>query len=224
MKYKAIIFDMDGTIINTEHVWVGATKKLLEAKGIALNAQDEQQLMTELLGLTCLTTCAHIKRVANLSESAEQLVEEFIMYAKNLYQDGIQFIRGFVEFHEKTQQHGLRTGIATNADDYTLHLARTALKLDSFFGTHIYNPSAVNSIGKPKPDLYLHVAEQLGIPAELCIAIEDSAHGIAAAQAAGMLCIGIGTSPDPKQIQHADITAQNYEEIMNHLQTVSFSP
>jgi len=71
-----------------------------------------------------------------------------------------------------------------------------------FGGTHLRDTA-----------IYLHVAQQLAIPPEECIAIEDSAHGITAARAANMLCIGIGTSQDREQTRMAHVTITNYEEI-----------
>ncbi|MBP9765178.1 HAD family phosphatase, partial [Candidatus Babeliales bacterium] len=85
--------------------------------------------------------------------------------------------------------------------------------LDRFFKHHIYTIDRVNKQAKPKPDVYLFAAEQLGVQPDECIAIEDSAHGIAAAKAAKMFCIGINTGNDKHSLTQADLIIDSYNEI-----------
>lgn len=66
---------------------------------------------------------------------------------------------------------------------------------------------------KPYPDLYLHAAAQLGIDPEECIAIEDSATGLAAAKSAGMFCIGINTAKKPETLSEAHMIIDTYDQI-----------
>lgn len=213
MKYKAIIFDMDGTIVDTEHVWHGATTMLMKQFNVALPVEQSNDFLRQAIGLSVIDSCKNLKNIVHLEDSAESLGNHLIMHAKTLYQGGVRFIPGFIEFYKRAQQCGLKMGIATNADDHTLALARSSLNLDSFFGQHIYNPSFTNNKGKPDPAIYLHAAAQLAIDPQECIAIEDSAHGINAARAANMFCIGIGTSPDPEQTREAHFAIAGYEEI-----------
>ncbi len=104
-------------------------------------------------------------------------------------------------------------GIATNANDATLAITQQCLLLNSFFDNHVYGISCVNNVGKPNPAIYLHAAHQLGIDPHECIAIEDSANGIRAAQQAGMFCIGITTSGNPYQTEKAHLVVDSYKEI-----------
>jgi haloacid dehalogenase superfamily, subfamily IA, variant 3 with third motif having DD or ED len=126
--------------------------------------------------------------------------------------EGLQLIEGFIVFHQKLMLLGLKTGLATNADDDSFIVAKETLQLHTYFGDHMYN---VTHVGKYKPDpaLYLHASQQLGIDPRLCIAIEDSAHGVNAAKAAGMFCIGINTSKRLDQLNNADIIVNSYDEI-----------
>ena len=90
---------------------------------------------------------------------------------------------------------------------------KKALPIEQLFGQHIYNITHVNNLGKPRPDIFLHAAKQLDIDPIACIVIEDSAHGIKAAKAAGMFCIGINTHGNPDQLKEADLIINGYHEI-----------
>ncbi len=213
MKYKAIIFDMDGTIIDTEHVWQGACRRLISQLNLDLHDDVRTDLENRSIGMAVHECCLIIKELTQSKDSVQELTDRMIEHAKDLYLDGAKFIAGFTEFYAQARNHDLKMGIATNADNHTLSLARSTMDLASFFGDHIYNPIMAGCKYKPEPDLYLYVAKQLDIDPSLCIAIEDSKHGINAARAAGMLCIGIGTSQDPEQIKHAHIPVPGYEHI-----------
>ncbi len=213
MKIKAIIFDLDGTIINSEHIWQKASELLIHKKSDHLSTDHIKDLQGKLCGLGMFKACTLIKNVCELTESVEDLMEEKTFLAATMYKDQISFIDGFQTFHTQINELNLRTGIATNADDTTLDIAKETLKLEQFFGSHIYGISKVGNICKPDPAIYLHVANKLNVDPKDCIAIEDSAHGIAAAQAAGMKCIGITTSNNERQTEHADIIVDTYKQI-----------
>jgi len=213
MKYKAIIFDMDGTIIDTHHIWDKANRQLLAKRGIQLSEHDAQELGKLLSGRAMTECCRLIKEYFNLADDLADLIKEKAEHADDLYAEGICFIEGFKEFHNKVVTLNLKVGLATNATDETVALTDKTLNLKQFFGEHIYNITHVNNQFKPNPALYLHAAKQLGLHPSECIAIEDSTHGIKAAKDAGMLCIGINTAKKPERIQESDFIIDEYHEI-----------
>lgn len=212
---KAIIFDMDGTIVDTNTIWDTATQRLLIAKGIEYTPEIHATVRLQLAGGAggLKHGCGLLKQMFNLSDTVEQLALEKKQHAHDQYVEGIKFIDGFETFHSTLSGQGVPSGIATNADEHTLELTNKALKLDRFFGNHMYSIARVNHMGKPHPAIYEHVAQQLGYAPKECIAIEDSAAGIASAKAAGMYCIGINSHRNRAALAQADIIIDHYNEI-----------
>ena len=210
---RAIIFDMDGTIVDTNTIWDMATQKLLIGKGVNYTPELHISIREMLAGGAggLRHGCALLKQMFDLSETPEQLAQEKKAHAHALYADGVTFIAGFPEFHAKIAH--LPNSIATNADDATLMITKKALNLEKYFGQHIYGIAQVNHVGKPDPAIYLHAARQLGQNPAECVALEDSATGIKSAKAAGMYCIGINSHGHRASLKDADIIVDTYAEI-----------
>jgi len=212
MNYKAIIFDMDGTIITTESAWESATKEILKSKA-NLSEKECMAILPLLKGASLYSTCAFVKDNFNPKETLEELITEKEHLAFKRFKAEARLIEGFDRFHKKITDLNLKTAIATNANQRSLDRILQHIPLDNFFKHHIYSIDIVNKVPKPKPDIYLHAAAQLGIDPQDCIAIEDSAHGITAAKAAGMFCISINTGMDRNAIAHADHIIDMYDDL-----------
>lgn len=212
MKYQAIIFDMDGTIIATESAWELASLHLLK-QHTNMNEQEYKAVLAILRGASLYTTCAYIKKTFNVQASIEELMEQKLNHAFGVMGSSIRYIQGFEKFHETLVHHNLKSAIATNATDLSIDKILQTVPLGRFFKEHIYGIDRVNKTPKPKPDIYLFAAQQLNVDPNFCIAIEDSAHGINAAKAAGMFCIGINSGNDRNVISHADLVIENYDDL-----------
>ncbi len=216
MRYHGIVFDMDGTIVDTEHIWGMATVALLSKRGIQLTDADKQAIAEHAANANLFLNSAALKMLFTLADDVNDIAQELVAFADEHYAKGIRLIDGFEQFHAKAVGHNLKTALATNAVDSTFHLSKETLSLHKFFGEHLYNISHVNNKTKPDPAIYLHACKQLGLDPQHTVAIEDSAHGVRAAKAAGMFCIGINTAKNPNLLKEADRIIDHYDHLDLH--------
>lgn len=211
MKYKAIIFDMDGTVIYSEHLWYAAALDLLDDYEVSLTQQEKNALYNEIVGKTTEESCRILKEMAHLTDNLDIVIEKALKHTLKRLEE-VVFVDGFLSFYEQLTAENIPIAIATNADSVSTQRICEILPLKKLFNNHIYTASDVIH-GKPCPDVYLLAAQKLGIEPTACIAIEDSDHGLKAAKDAGMFCIGINTLKQPERLATADMIINTYHDL-----------
>lgn len=213
---KAVIFDHDNTIAHTEPLWVQAAIKVVSDRGISVSKKTCDALADAFLGRGLTPSALLLINQFKLLDTPEQLCAEMCQLVQKLYRSNLSFIPGFTDFFKRVQTAQLKAAIASNSDPDSIALAAQRLGLVELFGEHIYHAGNV-SRPKPDPELYLLAASKLDVSPSECIAIEDSSHGIAAAQRAGIYCIGITTSGKRELVSNADLIVDSYDELDAHL-------
>lgn len=209
---EAILFDLDGTIINSEPLWLKAAMELLNRLHIKLSPSESAYIEKLIYGATIFDACAQIRHILKLTVPLEDMIKEAQGILIDLYQHDLHFVPGFLDFYDKVTKNSLKTALVTNSDIAVLDAVITLLKLDSFFGKNIFSVSDVSQ-GKPDPAVYLYALQKLNIAASHALAIEDSAVGIKAARTAGLLCIGIDNGHNSTHIIDADYMVKSFGEI-----------
>lgn len=179
---RAVIFDLDGTIADTEPLHYRSWKYVLARHGIAFEEED----FLHVVGTGSGKTAAYVKERYGLSiPDGELIAAKRARYAELMpmvkERTGAKHLIAAVRKKAKT-------GLATNSVRSYVHGVLAAIHCAGFDA--ISTGDEVANI-KPAPDVYLLAAQKLGIPPARCIAIEDSPTGIEAARAAGMRCIAV---------------------------------
>ncbi len=208
---KAIIFDLDGTIVDSEQFWFSMLLKVLEGYNIILDDDGQKELETVKCGNTIEFACKWIVNHYVLDCTYKDIENEYCRNVCKYHEGKITFVPGFESFFEKASRYPLRFAIATNSGLFSLGITEKSVNLRQKFGEHIYHRNLVAQI-KPAPDIYLHAAKQINVEPHECLAIEDSATGIKSAQAAGMFCIGLNRG-DRSKVAQADLIVDAYDEI-----------
>jgi beta-phosphoglucomutase len=211
-NFKAVIFDLDGVIIESEHLWTKADLALLKDHGIDIALEEyEKKIKHTIMGLSFPEGVPLIKKLFNLEGEVEDLIEKRKVLVKEALQD-VQLIKGFLDFH-KSIKGKYKTAVATALVRHFLDPMILKFNLNNLFGSHIYSVEDIGFISKPNPDIYLLAAKKLGVDPKDCIGIEDSPHGVTAVNRAGMKSIALTTTTDPKKLSHASLIVNSYEDI-----------
>ena len=220
-KIKAILFDMDGTIIHTEHVWKEIILQFLNCQGIKNLSDQQREILKNTSGAGLLKTLTVLKEEFNLPYTVDELLHKKIEVSKEYFsKNHIEFIDGFASFHNKLKKANIASSIATNANIKVLDCLNKKINLESFFGKNMYTMEHVGNKAKPDPAVFLHAAKQLNVKPEECVIFEDSLVGFKAAKAAEIKCIAIQNKFNQDILHHADGIISNYHEAEKELEKI----
>lgn len=189
MLTQAIIFDLDGVIVSTDHYHYRAWKQIADRENVPF---DEKRNIL-LRGVSREESLEILLEQASRPYSAEEkkkLAEEKNGIYRELLQEltPADILPGVADWIKRAEEKGLRTAIGSSSKNTDFILER--IGLSDTFDTVVTGADVTHS--KPAPDIFLLAAERLGIPAEACLVVEDAPAGIQAAKAAGMQSLGVG--------------------------------
>ena len=191
---EAVLFDMDGVIIDTEPFFLRSESMLLKEFGV----DTELEYHFRYQGTTHEYMWETMKNEFNLDAPVGELVERANVIRNRLMdEDGLQPIPGVIPFIARLHEAGVPLAIASSSPLTDIHKAVKALDIEKYFSYFVSGESVAHS--KPAPDIFLDAAENLKANPENCVVIEDSRNGVASAHAAGCKCIGFRTLEFPPQ-------------------------
>jgi HAD superfamily hydrolase (TIGR01509 family) len=181
---KAVIFDCDGVVVDSEQPTLDMLQADLAAHGLPLTMDE---LTSKYVGGT-VEACATRARAAGAT-LPEDWVQDFYARMYAMLREHTPLIPGILTVLDALDAAGLPYAMGSNGTPEKMQITLGQHGLIDRFKGHLYSGQALGR-PKPAPDLYLHAAAQLGIAPADCIVIEDSAAGARAARAAGMRCMG----------------------------------
>jgi HAD superfamily hydrolase (TIGR01509 family) len=205
MPPAAVIFDHDGLTLDTEQAWTRAETTLFGRYGRTFRPDQKRAL----LGTSRAVAAAKLERMLELPGRGGTLMDELHELALREVPRGSPPMPGARELVAELRARGVPIGLASNSTRAFVDLAlRTAGMLEAFDVT-----VAADDVQAPKPapDCYLAAARALGAPPAACVALEDSATGVAAARAAGMFVVGVPSFPGVA-LAGADLVAASLED------------
>ena len=194
VNFKAIIFDLDGTLIDSMQLWRSVDAEFLNSRGIAVPADLFAHLPH---GNSFIQTAQYFKDRFSLPDSTVSIMQEWTDMVCHHYETSIPLKPGVKSLIAKLDSLGISIGLGTSN---SLELAHKSLMYNGIWD---YFKCAVTGDlhlkGKPFPDIYLLAAERLGVSPEDCLVIEDTLTGVQAGKAAGMSVFAIY---DEDSIEH----------------------
>ena len=211
---KAIIFDMDGVLVDSEPFNIEIEKRQFGLNHLSISEEEHHQYM----GVATDVMWREIAKRQSLSLPVETLIEqnktESIHYFTELKE--IPVMPGLVDLLEKLTLKNFPIAVASSSFPEIIELILQRTGLRKHFQVVVSSQEAGKS--KPEPDVFLLAAKQLGINPQDCMVIEDSANGIKAAKAAGMRCIAFeGPGANPANQKQADAVIKSFDQLYNML-------
>lgn len=203
---RAIIFDMDGVLLDSESLHYQAIHELMESRG----CQYSVELLHKYCGVPEKEIWPYLMRdVGMTGEDAGQMMEEhWVRYRKLLEQNGIPEFPGTKKFLMLLKKKGYRIAVASASLKSVIEDYLQKLNLQGCFDVIVSAQECRH--GKPEPDVFLLAAEKLDVKPEECMVIEDSVKGMIAARRAGMKWIGFDGARVKPDMQYSVYTFSDY--------------
>ena len=207
MTIDAVVFDLDGVLIDSEHVWDDVREQLAAEWGGTWHAGAQRAMM----GMSSPEWSRYMHETIGLAASPEEINAEVVRQMLERYADGPPWIPGALAAVRRVAHWPL--AIASSSNRELIDVVVAAGDLGELFQATVSSEEVPR--GKPAPDVYLEAAARLGVDPTRCTAIEDSHNGIRSAKAAGMRCIAVPNVrfPPGDAVADADVVIGSVAEL-----------
>ena len=208
----AVIFDMDGTIIDSMHVWRDIDIEYFEKYGKVL--PDTYQ--KDIEGFSVIETARYTKETFGFEDSIEDMMQEWNDMAHEHYKHHIPLKPDVLKFMQRLKSNGIKMGIATSNSGYLFEAFAVSNKLYDYIECAVTGEDVTN--GKPNPECYLKVSDKLKVEPSRCLVFEDICMGLKAGISAGMKTVAVYDDFSALQWQDkkamSDYYIDSYDELV----------
>ena len=184
-SFRAVIFDLDGVLADSEPWWNEIDAKLLAQYGVRYRGEYHRNV----LGVSYRLAVEFFKKAFGLSVSTDELIQRRGEIATEFFANRVGLFPSAKEVLQELRRMNLRLAVATSSISASARPFLDRHQLTAFFDVIVTGDEIEH--GKPHPDIYLRAAEKLNVAADACLVIEDALAGIAAAKAAKMCVAAI---------------------------------
>jgi len=206
---EAVIFDLDGVILDSEHLWDEVRERLARERG----GRWHEGAQADMMGMSSREWSVYMHERIGLPEPPEEINAEVVRRMLERYRRQLPLIPGAVEAVERLAVRW-PLGLASSSNRELIEAALEASGLARHFPVTVSSEEVAR--GKPAPDVYLEAGRRLEVAPEHCAAIEDSHNGIRSAKAAGMRTIAIPNRrfpPGEEALAEADVVLDSIAEL-----------
>jgi len=214
-KIEAVIFDFDGTLVDSEENYFEADRILLKKHGLDIDTEFKKQY----IGIGAFEMMEDIRTKHSIAAPTDELVNEKNEIYLEIASKNTKVFPEVAEFVKYLHDNGYKTAIASGSSKAVISTLLDCIGFAGYFQA-VVSSDEVNR-GKPEPDVFLEAAERLGVHPEKCLVMEDSVYGVLAAKKAGMKCCAIPYIKDKIDdiFYHADLF---YEDEFDFHETVKW--
>jgi len=206
---EAVVFDLDGVIVDSEHVWDAAREALARERGGRWHEGAQQDMM----GMSSVEWSRYMHDVIGLKDPPEEISAEVVRRLEATYREDLPLIDGATEAVARLAERW-PLAVASSSNRPIIDLVLGLSGLDRFFRATVSSEEVTR--GKPAPDVYLEAARRLGTDPQRSAAVEDSRNGILSASAAGMRVVAIPNTrfpPDEEALAAADVVLYSIDDL-----------
>ena len=206
---EAVVFDLDGVIVDSEQVWDAAREALARERG----GRWHENAQRDMMGMSSVEWSRYMHDVIGLEDPPEEISAEVVRRLEAIYRKELPFIEGAPEAVARLAERW-PLGVASSSNRQIIDLVLELADLDRFFRATVSSEEVPR--GKPAPDVYLEAARRLGTDPRKCAAVEDSHNGILSARAAEMRVVAIPNTrypPGEEALAAADVVIRSITEL-----------
>jgi len=209
LSVQAVVFDLDGVLVQTEELWDEVRERFARERGGRYDAEAQRAMM----GMSSIEWSRFMNEELGVPEPPERISAEVVRRMEARYRERLPLIDGAREAVERLAARW-PLGVASSSNRPLIDAVLELSGLARFFQATVSSEEVAG--GKPAPDVYLETAKRLGVDPTRCAAVEDSHSGIRSARAAGMRVIAIPNAPfppDEEALAEADVVLPSLAEL-----------